>query len=229
VEPGDRVYAIDGVVIHDFQQLIREVNRSLDVSGDAPTSDAVEVEIIRDGRRFVEVMQPAVDDQPSIFGTKYRLLIGFERPNSTIAPGGMTTVRYGPVKAVRKGFERTGSAIIDTYTALSSLVRGLGNPRDAVGGPVAIFTVTGRSMMAGFHVFAGTIAVISVSLAIVNLLPVPALDGGQIVVFLFEWIRGRPLSAEIRMRIQMVGVVLLFTLLILVTANDVGRLIFPGV
>ena len=79
----------------------------------------------------------------------------------------------------------------------------------------------------GFHAYAGTVAVISVSLAIVNLLPVPALDGGQITVFLFEWIRGRPLSAEVRMRIQMVGVIVLFTLLIMVTANDITRLIFP--
>lgn len=229
LEPGDRLYSVDGARIHDFSQLIREVNRTLDVSGPEPTSEAVQLEIIRDGRRFVEVLQPAVDDQPSVFGTTYRLLIGFERPNSTVASGAMTTVRYGPIMAVRKGFERTGSAILDTFTALTSLVRGLGDPRDSVGGPIAIFTVTGRSLMAGFHVFAGTIAVISVSLAIVNLLPVPALDGGQIVVFLFEWIRGRPLSAEVRMRIQMVGVILLFTLLILVTANDIGRLIFPGI
>lgn len=229
LEPGDRVYAVDGAPVHDFEQLIRLVNRTLDTTGPEPTSESVTVELIRDGTRFAKVIQPAVDDEPGVFGTTYRLLIGFAPPSSIHGQGTMTTVRYGPVGAVSKGFQRTTGAIVDTFTALTSLVRGLGNPRDAVGGPIAIFTVTGRSLMAGFHVFAGTIAVISVSLAIVNLLPVPALDGGQIVVFLFEWVRGRPLSAEIRMRIQMVGVILLFTLLILVTANDIGRLIFPGI
>jgi len=228
LKPGDRVYAIDGTPVHDFSELVRLVNTSLDTSGPEPTSSPLTVELVRDGERLAHTLTPIVDDEPSVYGTTYRVLIGFSPPPQTEVSGEPITVRYGPIEATGKGVERTYQAVVDTFTALSSLARGLGNPADAVGGPVAIFTVTGRSLMAGFHYFAGTIAVISVSLAIVNLLPVPALDGGQIAVFLFEWIRGRPLSAEVRMRIQMVGVILLFTLLILVTANDIGRLIFPG-
>jgi len=228
LKPGDRVYSVDGEPVHDFGQLVRLVNRSLDTSGPEPTSSPLSVEIIRGGERFAQTLTPVVDDQPTAFGSTWRVLIGFSPPPQTSVAGTPITVRYGPIEAAGKGVSRTYEAVVDTFTTLGSLVRGLGNPADAVGGPVAIFTVTGRSLMAGFHAFAGTIAVISVSLAIVNLLPVPALDGGQIAVFLFEWIRGRPLSAEIRMRIQMVGVIVLFTLLIVVTAKDIGQLFFPS-
>lgn len=230
LEIGDRLYAINGTPVHDFDHLIRLVNgNSLVMEDGTPSARPVQVDVIRDGVLTSQIMRPVVDDQPSVYGTTWRVLIGVgSLPQSTL-PGPTTTVRYGPVGAVQMGFVRTQGAVVDTFTALGSLLQNRADVRDSVGGPIAILSVTGRSLLAGFHVFAGTIAVISVSLAIVNLLPVPALDGGQIVVFLFEWIRGRPLSAEVRMRIQMVGVIILFTLLILVTANDIGRHIFPNI
>ncbi|MFK7929811.1 MAG: RIP metalloprotease RseP [Myxococcota bacterium] len=231
LQPEDRLYAINGTPVHDFSHLVALVGESVVPvdGGGEPETRSLTVEIVRDGALQALSMKPEATDSPSVYGTRWRPLIGVKAPPQVALAPPRITVQYDPISATILGFDRTKKAIVDTLTALDSLVRVRLDPRDAVGGPVAIFSVTGRSLMMGFHAFAGTIAVISVSLAIVNLLPVPALDGGQIVVFLFEWIRGRPLSAEVRMRIQMVGVVVLFTLIILVTANDIGRLIFPSI
>ena len=228
LKPEDRLYAVGGTPIRDFQHLVSLVSTSLvPTDSGEPRTTPLTIEIVRDGQLQALPMKPEATDRPSVYGTRWQPLIGVRAPPQVTVPGERITVRYDPISATMLGFDRTKKAIVDTITALDSMVRVRLDPRRAVGGPVAIFTVTGRSLMMGFHAYAGTVAVISVSLAIVNLLPVPALDGGQIVVFLFEWVRGRPLSAEVRMRIQMIGVVVLFTLLILVTANDIGRFLWP--
>lgn len=229
IKPEDRVYAINGTPVRDFRQIGWLVHPSQEPITAETVPQPVTVDLVRDGARFSTQLTPKIDDQPGIFGTKYRMLIGFQRVSTATWAGEPTVVRYDPLTATIKAVRQTRVVIIDTATALGNIFRGKLNPRDSLGGPVAIFTVAGRSFMAGFQSFAMMIGAISVSLGLINLLPVPALDGGQIVVYLTEWVRGRPLSAALRMRIQMIGVIVLFSLIILVTANDIGRLLFPGV
>lgn len=228
LQPQDRLFALDGVPVHDFRHLVRLVGKSAapDASGSLVPRELA-LSVVRGGELVELSMVPIIDDTPSLYGTKYRPVMGVVIASDTSVLPDRTYKSYNPIAAVGMGFEQTRQAVVNIFTALDSLVRLRSNPADMVGGPVKIFEIAGRSLAAGFYEYATTVAMISVSLAVVNLLPVPALDGGQIVVFLIEWVRGRPLSAEIRMRIQMLGVVILFALLVLATVNDVGGLLFP--
>jgi len=97
------------------------------------------------------------------------------------------------------------------------------DPKDSVGGPTAIFRVAGIVAEQGFFHYATLIGMISVSLGFINLLPVPVFDGGQILFYLVEGVRGRPLSIEVRERLLMVGVVGMMVLMFLVSVMDVRR------
>jgi regulator of sigma E protease len=106
---------------------------------------------------------------------------------------------------------------------LGNMLTGRAKASENVGGPVAIVQQAGAFADAGVFAYMRFIGMISVSLGIINLLPVPVLDGGNITISLIEAIRGRALSLEIRERIQMIGVLGLVVLMLLVTVNDVGR------
>jgi regulator of sigma E protease len=225
VREGDRLWKVDGEVVHDFVHLMGLVRAA--AGDDLEDPRAIPVTLIREGEPIALSITPTLVSEPTPYGTRTRPILGIEPvPQARVLPD-RVYVQYGPVQSVGLGLAQTWDAASTIFAGFDSLIRGNNDPRDMVGGPVAIFTITGQSLSMGFYAYSNTIAIISISLAIVNLLPVPALDGGQIVVFLIEWVRGRPLSAEIRMRIQMAGVVVLFALIVLVTVNDVGRLIFP--
>jgi regulator of sigma E protease len=127
---------------------------------------------------------------------------------------------------------RSGSQVKQVFTgsltAIGGLLTGERRVSETFGGPVAIFAMAGESVQYGWTAFAKLLGAISLSLGIVNLLPVPALDGGQILFYTIEGIRGRPLSLRLRERIQMVGVLMLVALVLVVTFNDITRVITGG-
>jgi len=228
IRTGDRLYAVDGVVVHDFTHLRALVATSaIDPLDYSAGTRPIALTVLREGERVEVAFSPKLIDATTVYGTRYTPLMGIKMtPDSRIFPE-RTLKYYNPIQAFAMGLDRTWNAVETVLTALDSMLRMRTNPSKMMGGPLAIFSVTGQSLMLGIHAYAGTIAAISVSLAIVNLLPVPALDGGQIIVYLIEWIRGRPLSAEVRVRIQMFGVLILFALIVLVTISDVRNFIFP--
>ncbi|MCS7309639.1 MAG: RIP metalloprotease RseP [Armatimonadetes bacterium] len=98
--------------------------------------------------------------------------------------------------------------------------------KDSVGGPVAIVQMTHTAAKEGLHRVLSFMAALSISLGILNLFPIPILDGGHLVLYFIEWLRGgRRLTAKQQMAVQMVGLVILLSILVLVTANDITRLI----
>lgn len=98
--------------------------------------------------------------------------------------------------------------------------------KDSVGGPVAIVQMTHTAAKEGFHRVLSFMAALSISLGIFNLLPIPILDGGHLMLYFVEWLRGgRRLTAKQQMAVQMVGLAILLSILVLVTANDITRLI----
>jgi regulator of sigma E protease len=221
IKVGDRLYMVNGQPVHDFLQF-RSLVWELGVDPADPTAmREVTLTMLRDGNLVERTFQPQTTTKTTIYGSVTRPLLGLKSAREGYLSPERVLKSYAPHEAVMLGWTQTGQAASSVLTALESLVLVRSNPGDVVGGPVQIFAVTGRSLMLGVHAYASTIASISVSLAIVNLLPVPALDGGQIVVYALEWVRGRPLSAELRMRIQMVGVLVLFALIVLVTVKDV--------
>ncbi|MCH7520713.1 MAG: RIP metalloprotease RseP [Candidatus Marinimicrobia bacterium] len=126
-------------------------------------------------------------------------------------------------EAVVSGFTTTRRWFVITYKSLGMIVTGKASLRD-IGGPIMIAQLAGQSAQTGLASFLRLLAIISINLAFINILPIPALDGGQIAVVLIEAGLRRPLSVKVRMAIQQVGMMLLLTLMVVVIYNDIMRI-----
>ena len=130
---------------------------------------------------------------------------------------------HNPLKGIKSGFLSTGRLFGVMFDSLKMILTG-GASMDDVAGPVGIVQMVGESSKQGLWSYGFLIALISVNLAVINLLPLPALDGGRILIVLFSWITGKAVSPKVEGIIHAVGLVLLLGLAIFVTINDVGRL-----
>ncbi len=136
----------------------------------------------------------------------------------------MVLQRVPVAQIVPHAFYQSYLAVERTLLTIAGLVRGTVSPKD-LGGPVMIFDVTTKAAEAGFGWLVKITAFISVNLFILNLLPLPVLDGGQVVTNAVEAIRGKPLNEKILERMQQVGIVMLLMLMLFVTYNDIMRLV----
>jgi regulator of sigma E protease len=141
-----------------------------------------------------------------------------------ISPGaGVTFVRSNPLRAVTEGFERTAEVTALTAVGLYKIVVGQLDRRN-IGGPIQIAVTAGEQARQGLPSLAFFTAVISVNLFLLNLLPVPMLDGGHLLFFVVEAVLGRPLSVRKREVAQQVGFVLLMLLMVYAVYNDLERI-----
>jgi regulator of sigma E protease len=131
--------------------------------------------------------------------------------------------RYGWLGSVGQGLQRTGDAAGIILFTLKGLVTGQVSARD-IGGPILVGQLSGEVAQLGLEPFLAFIALFSINLAILNLLPIPVLDGGHLVFLAVEGLRGRPLSLEQRHRLTQVGFFVLVGIMMLALANDVLRL-----
>ena len=131
--------------------------------------------------------------------------------------------RYGLAGAIGQGFREAGDAAGLVLFTLKGLVLGRLSPRD-LGGPILIGQISGEVARMGLEPFLSFLALFSMNLAILNLLPIPVLDGGHLLFLLFEGVRGRPLSEQVRQRWTQVGFAVLVAIMLLALANDVLRL-----
>jgi regulator of sigma E protease len=200
MEAGDRIVAIDGVPIHQWDQM----PAAIQLSG----GKAVRMDVVRNGKPLTLTVTPAKQNGTWIIG---------------ISPGTQRE-RYGIVDSVVLGSERLWELTAGTFAFLGQLFTGRGS-LDALGGPVKIGVVIGEAARTGLDTLLFLMAVISLQLGIFNLLPVPVLDGGHILLLGVEALKGGPLSAKVRERAQMVGFSLLIALILVVTYNDVLQLI----
>jgi regulator of sigma E protease len=137
-------------------------------------------------------------------------------------PGQLTRARLGPVRAVLYGATETWHWIRLTVDFLTGMFSGRISPRN-VGGPILITQVSGDAARAGLEALLNFMALLSVNLAILNLLPIPVLDGGHLVFLLIEGVRGRPVSIEQRVRLTKVGFFLILALMTFAIGNDLVR------
>lgn len=221
VQEGDRFLSVDGHPVLTFHHFIDHVART---AADGGVPRPLELTVVRGGDLVSMSMTPEVK---VVTGEAYsRPIIGV----SSFAGMGVAIdqVRkyYSFFEAVPRAVDESVEVVKSTASILGHIFTGRADPRDNVGGPVAIFVAAGTVAEQGFFQYAAVIGMLSVSLGVINLLPVPVLDGGQIVFYLLEAIRGRPLSLELREKFQMVGVVALVILMLLVTVNDIQRWVF---
>jgi len=209
IRPGDRILKVDGDTVVSWAGFAR-------VARTHP-GKAISVELLRDGARIALTVVPdrheerdPVTHQPRTIG-----MVG-------VAAAYPVLPRPGLAGAARLGWEETRDRAGLILTFLRDFVTGRVSPRD-LGGPLLIGQVAGQAARVGLGFFLSFMAFLSINLAILNLLPIPILDGGQVVFLLAEAVRRKPLSVELRLRLSQIGFVVLLGIMIYATSNDLRR------
>ncbi|NPB07398.1 MAG: RIP metalloprotease RseP [Aquificae bacterium] len=204
LRPGDLILEVNGKKVESWYDVVEEIQRS--------EGRRVRLKIKR-GKEIVEKeVIPAVNPRTG-------------RPFLGITPR-IETVKevYSLPEAFSRALERTKELTLLTFEVLKGLLTGDVSFR-TLGGPIAIAQFAGQAAQSGIVPYLSTMAFISLQLGIFNLLPLPILDGGLILLFLIEWIRGRPLSDRFKEQWQKVGLAIIITLMAFVLINDILRVI----
>jgi regulator of sigma E protease len=209
---GDRVLAVDGQPVANTTEFIAMVNA-------APGRD-ISIEVVRAGERLrIVAPVPPVVEQGRTIG---RLGITLTEGARAYPPGLVETHRSGPIDALAGGVAKTWEMSSLTVQMLWRILTGQVSAKN-ISGPISIAEFAGISAYLGLTAFLAFLAIISVSLGVLNLMPVPLLDGGQIVYQLVEAVKGTPLSERAQLFGQQVGIALLVVLMSLAFYNDISR------
>ena len=132
-------------------------------------------------------------------------------------------VSFGPLEALAEGGRRTWAMSLLTLDSLKKMLLGELSVKN-LSGPITIAKVAGASAQSGLGDFLNFLAYLSISLGVLNLLPIPVLDGGHLLFYLVEWVRGRPLSDRVQGWGMQIGITLVVGVMLLALVNDIGRL-----
>ena len=204
---GDRVVAIDGRPIATFSDLARFAQ--------IRPGERVSVTLDRDDRRVVQPLVIGVDRQRDRFGNDYRIgRIGIASGTPVLAPIGL-------VEAPVAGLRMTGEIIRGTIDTLGQVISGR-RSLDELGGPIRIAKISGEQLSLGWAAFVWLVAMLSINLGFINLLPVPMLDGGHLLFYAIEAVRRRPLEPCVQEWAFRGGLAAVLALMLVVTFNDLG-------
>jgi regulator of sigma E protease len=212
--PGDLILAVDGVRVDAAEQVPAQVT----ALGQRGGTGMIEVQ--RGADRMALEITPRPGKDPRGAPT-WQIGIGF--PESS-APIYDTTLRYGPLAALPAAVRETGRAASDSLGMMRRIVTGNASLQN-VSGPVTIARVANHSAQRGLDWFLWFLAVMSLSLCIINLLPIPILDGGHLLYYLIELVKGSPLSERAMAAGQYIGLALLAGLMGLAFYNDILGLV----
>ena len=211
LKEGDKILAINNIPIEYWDDMSEFIKKS-------PEGE-LEFDIERDGKRMTVKMTPSLSETPNIFGEKIKVgLIGVS-PKGTIE-----TVRYNPIRSIYLAIDRTYEITKLTLIGIVKLIQRV-VPADNIGGPIMIFQMARDTAKAGINSLLVFTAVISINLAILNLLPIPILDGGHLFFYMIEAIIRRPVSLKAREVSQMVGLALILALTFFAFYNDILRIL----
>ncbi len=209
-KPGDLVLEIDGAKVDSFSDMQRIVG--------SHAGQPLAFTVARGDREVTLTATPELKEVKDPFGNSHRTgLLGISR---SLAAGDVTTQRFGPVEAIGMGAQETWFVVARTFDYLGGLVAGR-ESADQLGGPIRIAQVSGQVATFGIGALLSLAAVLSVSIGLLNLFPIPLLDGGHLLFYAFEAIRGRPLSARTQDIGFRIGLALVLMLMIFATWNDV--------
>jgi len=202
---GDEIVAIDGVEVSGWEGLVDEIFQR-------PGREVV-VDFLREGERHSVTLTTRIEKQK-----------GQDEPVGKIGIGPLLEFeRLGVGSAFVYGWVMTGSILERTVQSVWMLIVGEASVKD-LAGPVGIAKMAGDTAREGFGDLLELLALISVNIGFLNILPIPALDGGHLVLVLVEGVRRRPLSTRLKVWIQQVGMVLLLALIAVIVFNDFMRL-----
>ncbi|UXL37637.1 RIP metalloprotease RseP [Pseudomonas fragi] len=211
LKTGDKLLAMNDQVIKDWQQVVDWVR----VRPDA----RVVLRVERDGVPVeIPVTLAARGEGKAATGYLGAGVKGVDWP-----PAMIREVSYGPLAAIGEGAKRTWTMSILTLDSLKKMLFGELSVKN-LSGPITIAKVAGASAQSGVADFLNFLAYLSISLGVLNLLPIPVLDGGHLLFYLIEWARGRPLSDRVQGWGMQIGISLVVGVMLLALINDLGRL-----
>jgi regulator of sigma E protease len=214
--PGDHIVSVNGQPIHFWNDF------SADVKGGngAPLRLGIERGTGSSAVRRELTITPKREDEPTVYGTKVPTWIIGVLPR-----GDEETQRYGPIDSVERGVTQTIDMAGTLVIGIWQIVDGSTPVRQALGGPIMIAQMAGKEAHEGLSAVLMFMVMLSLELGILNLLPVPLLDGGHLLFFAFEGLRGKPLQLRTREMALQVGLLLLVALMAFVIFNDISRIV----
>jgi regulator of sigma E protease len=210
-QAGDRILSIDGTTVERFE----DIQRVVAIAHGGPMSFVLE----RDGAQLNIDAQPRIIEDQDAFGnlTKRAMLgISASGENRRIE-------RPGLVQALGWSVGQTYTVVEGTFVGLGQMISGQRGTED-LGGPIRIAKYSGQAARSGWMNFVIFMAILSVNLGLINLFPVPLLDGGHLVFYAIEAVRGRPLPERIQEWGLRIGLALVLLLMVFVTWNDIVQL-----
>ncbi|GAA0393252.1 sigma E protease regulator RseP [Pseudomonas extremaustralis] len=211
LKTGDRLLALDGQALGDWQQVVDLVRVRPDTK--------VLLKIERDGAQIDVPVTLSVRGEAKAAGGY--LGAGVKSPEWP--PSMVREVSFGPLAAIGEGARRTWTMSVLTLESLKKMLFGELSVKN-LSGPITIAKVAGASAQSGVADFLNFLAYLSISLGVLNLLPIPVLDGGHLLFYLVEWVRGRPLSDRVQGWGIQIGISLVVGVMLLALVNDLGRL-----
>ncbi len=212
LKEGDEIVEIDGRAIAGWEQLVASIS--------AAPGRTLEFGILRSGAPHHLAVTPEAKHE----GGKTLGRIGAAPKIDEAAIKRMVTeVRYGPLESVAKAAERTWEVSTFTLKMLGKMIVGEVSLKN-LSGPITIADYAGQSAQLGWLAYVSFLALISISLGVLNLMPVPLLDGGHLMYYVAEIVKGSPVSDRVMEVGQQVGMVLLFSLMAFALYNDINRL-----
>ncbi|MER2600808.1 MAG: sigma E protease regulator RseP [Candidatus Competibacter phosphatis] len=214
LRPGDRIVLADGKPIADWRQWREVIEQH--------PGQAFSARIEREGvERSLELIPDAREDER---GQRVGFIGAVADMPEDLARNLRVVVRYGPLDAVGAAIGKTWDISLLTLRMLGRMLVGRAS-LDNLSGPLTIARFAGQAASAGLIAFVSLLALVSISLGVLNLLPVPVLDGGHLLYYLIELIKGSPLSETVQNLGQQVGIAVLLLLMGLALFNDFSRII----
>jgi regulator of sigma E protease len=207
---GDRVVSVDGKGVKCWEEMTEAIHRH--------TDGEVALAVERAGRTLDIRIKPVVRSAKDIFGHESKMaLIGIS-PSQKIG-----SERYPFPQCFAMGAKKLVGLTVMTYKAIWAMLTGKLSVKESLTGPIGIFVITGQAARLGLIYILHLMAILSASLAIFNVLPLPVLDGGHLVFLAVEKLRGKPLSLKAQEAVVNAGIAFLVLLTVFIFYNDIMK------
>lgn len=213
LKPGDLLISVDGAPLHDWQQWVHHVRQH----PGQPMALMVERSGVRVTLTIVPTEMAGIKGKVGQIGASVRVP---ENYNAHLK----IEYRQGPLMAFQSAVDKTIRDSVMTLKTVGRMLVGRASVQN-LSGPISIAQIVGEAAERGFVYFLRVLAIVSVSLAVLNLLPIPVLDGGHLLFYLIEAIKGSPVSEQVQTWCQQIGIFLLVALMVLAFYLDLGRLL----